>query len=180
MVSWRRLGLRGNVQRRVHLTVRWDFVPSGGDGYIRRLIVMPPLPAIDGERGNMFSGRMSGCPLTFISCAAIFSLFNGQIAMKHVSSHCWEGFQGHRTKVRVIAGQDNDLRDAIKWRDFNKTSSCDWKLPRRLSKSWVKGLAHSEAKCNFSVKAIVINLRPSVRCPCGGGIPIDSVALRLI
>lgn len=38
------------VQGTVYLTVRWNFVRSGGDGYIRRFIVMPPLPTIGGER----------------------------------------------------------------------------------------------------------------------------------
>ena len=44
----------------------------------------------------------------------------------------------------------------------------EWALLKRFPRSEVKGQGHSDVKCTDT--GILIDLRPSVRCPCGGGI----------
>jgi len=70
------------------------------------VMFMPLLPSTDGE-GIVFYGCTSNHPLTpILRCDT--SLLSGGISIKfgtnvhHVSGHCCKGFQGQRSKVRVI------------------------------------------------------------------------------
>jgi len=53
----------------------------------------------------------SGCPLTSVSQDAIALLYNGGISTKvatnihHASGNWWKGFEGQRSKVKVIRVQ---------------------------------------------------------------------------
>jgi len=64
----------------------------------------------------MFLGVPSGRPLMLLSRDSIF-VHSGGISMKlatdihNVSGHCWKGFQGQRSKVKVTAGP-NAIFDA--------------------------------------------------------------------
>jgi len=64
---------------------------------------------------------MADRPLTFISSDTVFLyLVNGfsdilGTNVHHVSGYCWKGFQGQRSKVKVIARQNAPPRVSLVW-----------------------------------------------------------------
>jgi len=62
-----------------------------------------PQPTVNGE-GILCLGRPSVRPLTPISHDAIFLRIGVQwnLTQIFVSGHCWKGFQGQRSKVKVM------------------------------------------------------------------------------
>ena len=73
---------------------------------------MPPPPAVDGEKHIfVYTFRSSVRPLSVNTYCAWrdICVLSGGISINlgtniyHVSWHCWKGFQGQRSKVKVIS-----------------------------------------------------------------------------